>query len=456
MNKKKLESIFKEKQDEFIEGWKDFLKFPSISADSHHNSDCRNCAEWLSNHLQEIGFSSELLENSSPKPVVYAERQGVEGSPVILFYGHYDVQPVDPESAWKTPPFAPELRDGRLYARGAQDNKGQVFYTLKAIEALIANGTQLPTIKIIIEGEEECSSGGISGSLDEWSDRLQADILMVHDPGTVRSGNPTITMGLRGIAHISVELRGPDHDLHSGVHGGIAPNPAQGIAELVAGLFNTDGSVAVAGFYDKVRQPTEHERKLAAATPFDNDMYKRMVGTEPYGGQHSIPAVERVGFMPSLDINGIHSGYGGEGMKTVIPSGAIAKISIRLVPDQDPEAVLDAVSNHLYRHVPQGMRLTTADRRVGGPGFRLDPDSEPIKRAYKALDELSDAPVAFLWVGASVPIVTALAAASGAIPLIVGFGHEDDRIHAPNESFSIEQFKSGFLYAALLLQNFVE
>ena len=453
MNKKTLETIFKEKQDTFIEGWKSFLEFPSISADSDYNSDCRNCAEWLSNHLMEIGFSSELLENSSPNPVVYAERQGAAGSPTVLFYGHYDVQPVDPESAWKTPPFAPELRDGRLYARGAQDNKGQVFYTLKAIETLIANGTQLPTIKVVIEGEEECGSAGMSGSLDKWSERIQADILMVHDTGTVRSGNPTITMGLRGMAHLSIELRGPDHDLHSGMHGGLSPNPAQGMAELVAGLFNADGSVAVSGFYDKLLEPTAYEKELAAETPFDNDVYQRMVGTQPCGGQQGIPAVERVGFLPSLDINGIHSGYGGEGMKTVIPSGATAKLSMRLVPDQDPAAVLDAVSNHLYRNVPHGMRLTIADRGAGGPGFRLNPDSEPVQKARKALDELSDAPVAFLWEGASIPIVTALASSSGATPLLVGFGHEEDHIHAPNESFSIEQFKSGFMYAALLLQS---
>jgi len=456
MNKNRLESIFEDRRDEFIDGWKSFLQFPSISGDVHYNGDCRNCAQWLSNHLQEMGFSSELLENSSPKPVVYAERLGAAGSPTVLFYGHYDVQPVDPESAWKSAPFVPELRDGRLYARGAQDNKGQIFYTLKAIETLIANGEQLPTIKVVLEGEEECGSAGIHNSLDEWSEQFQADILLVHDTGTVRSGNPTITMGLRGIASLSVELRGPDHDLHSGMHGGLAPNPAQGVAALVAGLFNSDGSVAVAGFYDNVREPSDYERQLAAETPFDNDIYQRMVGTQPCGGQAGFPAAERVGFLPSLDVNGIHSGYGGEGGKTVIPSGAIAKLSMRLVPDQDPAFVLDAVSRHLTANVPQGMRITISDEVVGGPGFRLDPDTEVVQKARKALDQLSDTPVAFLWEGASIPIVTALAAASGAVPLLVGFGHEDDHIHAPNESFSIEQFKSGFLYAALLLQDLVE
>jgi acetylornithine deacetylase/succinyl-diaminopimelate desuccinylase-like protein len=318
---------------------------------------------------------------------------------------------------------------------------------------LIAGGAELPNLKIVIEVEEECGSGGISDCLEAWRERLKADILMVHDTGTVRSGAPTITMGLRGMVHLSVELMGPDHDLHSGMHGGLAPNPAQGMAQLVAGLFNADGSVAVEGFYDGVREPTQQEKVLAAASGFDAEEYKRMVGTIPVGGQQGVPSVERVAFMPSLDINGIHSGYGGEGTKTVIPAKSIAKISVRLVPDQDPAAVLEAVAEHLRKNVPAGMRLVISDSGVGGPGFRLDAASDLVEKAREALGVLSERPVAFLWEGASIPIVSALAEASEAAPLLVGFGHEDDHIHAPNESFSIEQFKSGFIYAALILQR---
>jgi len=452
MNKAELEAAFAENQKRIIEEWKTFLRFPSISADPLYNSNCRECAEWLSAHLEQIGFTSELLETGT-KPVVYAERPGQPDKTTILFYGHYDVQPIDPENAWETPRFAPPLLNGRLYARGAEDNKGQVFYTLKALETLIEKDLLESTVKVIIEGEEEYGSAALTEHLDEWADRLKADILMVHDTGTVRAGNPTIVMGLRGIVHLTVELEGPDHDLHSGVHGGLAPNPAQGMATLLGDLFADDGSVAVPRFYSGVRPPTKHEHATATGAPFDEGEYKQLVGTTPAGGKRGVAPAERVGFLPSLDINGVHSGYGGAGMKTIIPSRAVAKLSARLVPDQDPADILETMTAHLYHSVPESMRLTISDQGIGGPGFRLSLESDLVKKAESALQALEQGPVAYLWEGASIPIVTGLSAASGAEPLLVGFGHEEDRIHAPNESFSIEQFKSGFLYAALMLQS---
>lgn len=451
MNKQILESTFAQNQNQCIADWKTFLEFPSISADSAHDGDCRDCAVWLSDHLEQIGFSSQLLETST-KPCVFAERKGDPTKPTILYYGHYDVQPVDPENEWDTPPFTPSMRDDRLYARGAQDNKGQVLYTIKAIETLIQNNINLPTIKIIIEGEEEYGSTAIADNLEKWKKQLQADILMVHDTGTIRAGNPTIIMGLRGIVHLCIELEAANHDLHSGLHGGLAPNPALGMAQLIAGFFKPDGSVAVENFYDGVTPPTPQELALAAEPPFDAKEYQRLIGTTPSGGQKDISPVERVGFQPSLDINGLHSGYGGEGMKTVIASKAIAKISARLVPAQDPAAILNTITTHLKNNIPEGMQLTISEETIGGPGFRLDSTLNIVQQAKSALNQLSEKPTAFLWEGASIPIVTALAATSGAAPLLVGFGHEDDHIHAPNESFSIEQFKSGYLYTALILQ----
>ncbi len=453
MKKQTLETILEQNQSQYINDWKTLLEFPSISADPNHNNDCHDCADWLVTHLIQMGFSAELLQTKT-KPCVYAKRDGDPDKPTILYYGHYDVQPVDPESEWDTPPFEPTMRNDRLYARGAQDNKGQVFYTLKAIETLIQNNTQLPTIKIILEGEEEYGSTALSNNLENWKARLQADILMVHDTCTIRSGNPTITMGLRGIIALCIDLKGANHDLHSGLHGGLAPNPAQGMAQLVAGLYNQDGSVAVENFYNKITQPTAKEQKLAAQVPFDAKEYQSMVGTTPDGGQKNISATERVGFQPSLDINGIHSGYGGDGMKTVIAAKASAKLSARLVPNQDPATVLEAIIKHLNNNTPKGMQLTITEQTIGGPGLRINPESAPIKHAKKALAQLSEKPVAFLWEGASIPIVTDLAITAGATPLLVGFGHEDDHIHAPNESFSIKQFKTGYLYTALALQIF--
>ncbi len=452
MNISELRSAFAEQEQRFIKEWKTFLGFPSISADPLYNKNCRECAAWLANHLDTIGLSSEIWETSG-KPVIFAERNGAPEKPTILFYGHYDVQPIDPEEAWKTPPFTPTLRNGRIYARGAQDNKGQMFYTLKAIETLINNSALDATIKVIIEGEEEYGSAGITEEMLGWADRLQADIMMVHDTSTIRSGNPTITMGLRGIVHLSIELEGPDHDLHSGAHGGLAPNPAQGIAHLVDSMFGDDGKVSIEGFYDGVLTPSKHELELALQSPFDIDEYKALVGTTPDGGMVDASPQERVGFLPSLDVNGIHTGYGGAGMKTVLPSKAIAKLSARIVPNQDPAAVLECLISHIYRHAPKGMRLTISDQGVGGPGFRLSPQSPLAAKARTSLEMLNQGSVVFHWEGASIPIISGLAAVSGAEPLLVGFGHEDDHIHAPNESFSIDQFRNGYLYTALFLQG---
>jgi len=448
-----LETEFERRREQIVADWETFLRFPSVSADPARQQDCLDCAEWLAARLQRHGFTTELAPTGT-KPFVFAERAGKPDRPTILFYGHYDVQPVDPLASWTTLPFEPTWRGDRLFARGAQDNKGQVFYTLAAIETLIANDALDVNLKVLIEGEEECSSGGLNRVLESWRERLQADILMVHDTCMVQSGAPTIIMGLRGIVHLSAQLSGTDHDLHSGVHGGLAPNAAQGVAQLAASLFDPDGRVAVPGFYNGVIPPSPRESQLAASVPFDAGAYCRQTGTTPDGGIRSLPPYERVGFLPSLDVNGIHSGYSGSGMKTIIPAAAELKLTARLVPGQDPQAVLDSISAHLSRHTPAGMRLTQADKGIGGPGFRLDPDAPAVRTAQGALATLCPGqPVAFLWEGASIPIVARLAEVSGGKPLLVGFGLEADRIHAPDESFSLAQFKSGFLYSALFLQS---
>jgi len=454
LNLKELENEFDQRETTIIEDWMDLVRFPSIGTDPVHRQDCASCAEWIAGRLRRHGFRCELVPTGS-LPFVFAERAGKPGKPTVLFYGHYDVQPADPLDAWTSPPFEPQWRNGRLYARGAQDNKGQLFYALAAIETLIAADALDVGLKILIEGEEECGSGGLNGAMDAWSGRLKADILMVDDVLTVPSGAPTIVMGLRGIAHLSAELHGAGHDLHSGIHGGLAPNAAQGIARIAASLFDDDGRVAVPGFYDGVVPASRREAELAGAIPFDPEAYRLQTGATPDGGIRGVPPVERVGFLPSLDINGIHSGYGGSGMKTIIPAAAVLKLTARLAPGQTPQAVLDAVAAHLERHTPAGMRLVITDRGIGGPGFRLDPDSDAVMKAQAVLAAVCPSkPVAFLWEGASIPIVARLAEVSGASPLLAGFGHETDRIHAPDESFSLAQFKSGFLYAALFLQQF--
>ncbi len=448
--KKQLEALFD--RERCVSFWETLLRFPSISADPVHEGACHDCAAWLREQLTAAGLQAECLATGR-KPAVYAEYQGPADAPTVLIYGHYDVQPVDPVEAWESPPFEPTWRAERLYARGAQDNKGQLAYVIQAVAALIRAGQLNCTVKFIVEGEEECGSKGLTSKLEAWKSKLQADILMVCDTGTVASGQPTIIMGLRGVIHMTATLTGPNHDLHSGLHGGLAPNPAQGAAQIVASLFKADGSVAVAGFMDGVTPPSPEEQALAEAVPFDLAAYRTMVGTDPVGGTAGVPPQTRVGFLPSLDINGIHSGYGGNGSKTVLPSDALLKLSVRLVPGQDPEAVLAALERHIEAHVPAGMQVAFPEAGAAGPGFRLSLQSQAIALASAALHELAGGPPAYLWEGASIPIVVDLAAAAGADPLLVGFGHETDHIHAPNESFSLAQFHQGFLYVALLLQK---
>lgn len=444
--------LFDRNCERYLGEWKEFLGFPSISTGMEHAADCLACAKWLVGQFQGMGLSSRLLETAyASKPVVYAEHAGKPGRPTILFYGHYDVQPVDPLNLWTSPPFEPTLRDGRMYARGAQDNKGQVFAFIKALEALKSAGSLDCTVKILIEGEEESGSKGITESLERWKDLIRADILMVSDTSMAETGAPAIMMGLRGIISISLLLHGPDHDLHSGIHGGVAPNPAQGMARLLASLHRPDGSIAVPGYYDAVTPPTEEEKRLANAGFPDAASYREGTGVDPVAGEHRFTPAERVGFRPSLDVNGIHSGFGGKGFKTVLPAVAEAKVSARLAAGQDPVWCRDAIVRHLRENVPPGLRLEVEGANIGGPGFRLNLHSEVTKKARAVLDGLTPHKTVFLWEGASVPIVSGLARVSGAEPLLVGFGLEKDRIHAPNESYSVEQLRLGYLYASRFL-----
>ncbi len=449
MDRAHIERIFEQNRERYLEEWKQILTFPSISADPAHNQDCLDCANWLVEHLEGIGFESRLLETCT-KPVVFGERKGNPDKPVALFYAHYDVYPVDPKEDWPNPPFAPVLKDDRIYARGAANDKGQLFYALKAMETLIRRDALECTVKIILECEETCGNEGISKAMSDWQELIRADILMVADTSTVSSGAPTIVMGLRGRFHITVMLTGPHYDLHSGVHGGMAPNPAAEMARLVASLHNPDGSIAVGHFYDSVREPTERERELVNSIPFDMNSYKTETGVPATAGEKQFTPVERVGFRPSIDINGIHSGYGGAGKKTIIPAVAVAKITVRLEADQDPEFCLNAIIDHLKEREPEGLHLEVTEKGIGGRGLRLNPDSELVSRAKKILGQLTEKETVFVWEGMSIPVVHELSRVSGAEPLLVGFGSPEEG-EAPIESFSLQDFKLGYLYVALML-----
>jgi acetylornithine deacetylase/succinyl-diaminopimelate desuccinylase-like protein len=466
LNKTELKELFAKEESRIYQEWKDFLRFKSISTDPSYEQDCVACAQWLCKHLQKLGCVAELIATPS-KPMVYAElkskssntqtalnTQAALNTQTILFYGHYDVQPVDPIDSWTTPPFEPTIRNNRMYARGAEDNKGQVFYFLKALETLINNGAELPNIKILIEGEEECGSKGITATLSSIAKQIKADVLMVCDTGTLSADFATITMGLRGIMSIEIRVDGPKYDLHSGVHGGVVPNPASAISKLLASLHKPDGSIAVEGYCDSIKPYDQADLRLAESAPFDLSLYEQQVGVSASGGEQGKSFFERRGFRPTIEINGVHSGYGGPGGKTIIPAYAVAKLSCRLVAGQDPERCQKLIEKHIKDRVPDGIRLTFTCSEHGAGALSLRSSSPVIQKAKKVLDQILSKETVFMWEGASVPIIPALAEASNAEPLLVGFGMEEDCIHAPNESFGTEQFQKGFLYVGLMLQSF--
>ena len=445
--------FFTANRDRILSSWCDLLRIECVSADAMALTHCARAAAWLRRWLKGAGFRTEVVLPPDGRPIVWAVRPGTPDAPTVLFYGHYDVQPADPLAAWTHPPFDPVCVDGRVYARGAQDNKGQVFAFLQGVAARIDAGLPLPTLRVLIEGEEECGSPSLLACAHDpaWRKRLAADVLLVCDTSVHPCGQPAIVTGLRGIQALTVTLRGPSHDLHSGVHGGLAPNPAQGMAELLASLHDPQGRIAVADFLHGRTAPTETECRLADAVPFDVAAYNAETGAPPEGGERTIPPIHRTAFHPALEVNGVHSGYGGPGSKTVIPAEAVAKLSARLCPDQNPSRTMDALLAHLRGHCPPGLTLELTDIHTGARGFRLPVDSPLIRLATDVLTRIDPRGPLTLWEGASIPIVTTLQEVSGAAPLLVGFGREEDRIHAPDESFGLDQFQQVMTYADAML-----
>ena len=433
------------------------LRMPTVGADPMHLKDCVQCAMWLKRWLEGIGAEAELLLPdgaglSATPPVVFGERPGDEGAPTILFYGHYDVQPPDPLEEWRTPPFEPTEQDGRIYCRGAQDDKGQFFSFLCGLRDFIAEHEgSVPTLKFILEGQEESGSGAIAKVAADLKDRLRADVLLVCDTGAAAALRPAIIAGLRGVSHFTVRLTAADCDLHSGRYGGIVPNAAQGMAELMASLHNPDGSIAVRGFCDGIEPPTAEELAAAEYAAMSDADYEKETGAAPVGGERGLSVTERNSFRPTIEVNGIHSGYGGPGSKTVIPCSALAKLSMRLVPGQNPAVCMTVVERHLRQHTPNGMKLFIEDVTGEAPAMRLPLKSPVFRLAADVLAGLDPRGAVFQWDGASIPIVSTLARLSGAAPLLVGFGQGEDRIHSPNESFSWRQFSLGRRWAKGIL-----
>ncbi len=439
----RVEAYLKEHRDEHLEQLMELLRIPSVSALSEHRSDVRRAAEWLAAELRRIGLTRAEVMETGGHPVVYAERMDHPGGPTALIYGHYDVQPVDPVELWTTPPFEPAIRDGKLYARGASDDKGQVFMHLKVIEALLAVEGRLPVnVKLLIEGEEEIGSTNLERFIAAHKEMLQADVVVISDTALYARGVPSLTYALRGLAALEVHVIGARGDLHSGAFGGAAPNAAQALVQLLATLHRPEGGVAVEGFYDQVRPLTREEREGFAALGFDEEKLKADLGVDALPGEPGYTALERLWARPTLEINGIFGGFQGEGTKTVIPCRAGAKITCRLVPDQDPEQVLDAIERHLRAHCPPGVKLEI--RRMGGTPAAITPIDHPcVRAAMRALSEAYGAEARFIRTGGSIPIVSTFRSVLGAPCVLMGFGLEDECVHAPDEHFHLQNFDLG-------------
>ena len=431
----------------------DLLRFPTIGADPLHLRDCVQCALWLKNWLSKLGFSGELMTEGGHPPFLLAERPGDEGAPTVLLYGHYDVQPPDPLEAWMTPPFEPTLRDGRVYARGAQDDKGQTFAFLCGVRDFLATAPAggVPTLKVLLEGQEESGSVVLGKLAPGIRAKLRADILSVCDTSAAKDLRPAIVAGLRGVTHFTLTLEGANRDLHSGEYGGIVPNAAQAMCELLATLHDEKGAIAVRGFEDGLEPPTDEELAAAESAAVTPEEFEKDVGVGPVGGEQGLSLTVRNSFRATIEINGVHSGYGGPGSKTVIPGCALAKLSMRMAPGMNPKAAMAALARHLKAHIPPGMKLALSEITAEAAGFRLPLASPVFRLAAHVLEELDPRGAVFQWDGASIPIVSELRELSGAAPLLVGFGQPEDRIHSPNESFGLRQFAFARAWAAKFL-----
>lgn len=442
----------------------ELLKFVTVAAQAPHLRDCVQCATWLKKWLRGIGAEAELVlpvgkASAHPVPVLFAEIKGEEGAPTVLFYGHYDVQPADPIDKWETPPFEPSFRNGRVYCRGAQDDKGQAFAFLCGVREWVKSGRKNVNLKILLEGQEESGSAGLFSLLEESSfrRRLAADVMLVSDTSAAANLRPAIVAGIRGVNHFTVKLTAASRDLHSGEYGGVAPNAAQGMCELLSSLHAKDGSIAVEGFMDGVAEPTADElEKSSAAFASEEEARKALendIGAPPSGGERSKSIARRLGFEPTIEVNGVHSGYGGPGSKTVIPCEAIAKISTRLVSGQNPRRTFEVLKEHFLKYCPEGMQVSFPEDSGLSAAMKLPVSSPIFAVAEEVLTEMDSRGPLFMWSGASIPVVSALKETSGAAALLVGWGQPDDCIHSPNESFSVRQFLLAKEWAKRILEK---
>ena len=442
-------------KESYLEELKDYLRIPSISTDPAYDPDVRRCAEFVLEKMRQAGLDARLIQTAG-KPLVYGEWIGAEGKPTILFYGHYDVQPADPLEEWRNPPFEPTLEnDGKhLVARGATDDKGQSYAHLKAVAAVLEERGELPVnVKFIIEGEEESGGEAIETFVRTDAGQLLAcDGVFVSDSSMYSPGQPSLIYGLKGMAYMEIRVDGPNRDLHSGSFGGGVANPGNALAYIVSQLLDPEtGRIKIPGFYDSVRPIEDWERKEFASLPFDEQAYKQELGIEEVFGEQSFSTLERVWARPTCDVNGIFGGYGGEGAKTILPAWAGAKVSMRLVPDQDPEDIAQKFSDYVKSLAPKGVKVTVKSHHGGAPVL-VSTEGPIVEAALGALEDVWQKPVR-VREGGSIPIVSTFSEVLKVPIMLAGFGLSDDRLHSPNEKFDVDNFYGGIRAVVRLLDR---
>lgn len=452
-----LDRVAREEKS-YLAELEDYLRIPSVSTDPAYDADVRRCADWIEGQLKKAGLATRQIDKGG-KPLVYAEWLGAPGKKTLLFYGHYDVQPADPLELWKSPPFEPVLdEDGKvLVARGATDDKGQSYVHVKAVAAMLAERGELPiNVKFIIEGEEESGGEAIERYVREDGAReLGCDAILVSDSSMYRPGQPSLIYGLKGLCYMEIKVAGPNRDLHSGSFGGAVQNPGNALASIVASLRDPrTGRIEIPGFYDKVRPLEDWERQEFAALGFDLEAYRSEIGVPEVWGEEGYTTLERVWGRPTCDVNGIFGGYQGAGAKTVLPAWAGAKVSMRLVPDQDPQEIADLFRAHVAAVAPPGVEVTV-EQLHGAQPVLIETEGPIAEAALAAMGEVWRRPVR-VREGGSIPIVATFADILKVPILLIGFGHADDRLHSPNEKFTIANFYGGIRAIVRMLDRLGE
>lgn len=429
-------------QQRFLDELFELLRIPSVSADSKHKNDVRKAAEYVVKKLKDAGADTAEICETAGHPIVFGEKIIDSKLPTVLVYGHYDVQPADPIDLWTSPPFEPVIKDGKIYARGSCDDKGQVYMHIKAFEAMMKLNQLSCNVKFMIEGEEEVGSDNLGIFVKENANKLKADVILISDTSIISLDSPSITVGLRGLSYMEVEVTGPNRDLHSGVYGGAVANPANVLSKMIASLHDDQGRVTIPGFYDKVDDLSKAEREALNKAPFNLDDYKKELAIEDINGEAGYTTLERTGTRPTLDVNGIWGGYTGEGAKTVLPSKAYAKISMRLVPHQSNHEITQLFTKHFESLAPKSVKVKVTALHGGEPAV-TPTDSKAFRAASKAFEEVWGKTPIPTRDGGSIPIVSLFKKELELDTVLMGFGLDSDAIHSPNEHYGIKNFLIG-------------